>query len=375
MGKEFQDLMMKQRELAVEWKSGGGKIIGHFCNYVPEEILQAAGIFSIRILGSQDNITHADAHIQSFVCKLIRSSLDMGLKGELDYLDGMVIPYTCDGMRLLFEVWKKNLGNGFLHLLDLPILIRSNLSRNRFHLAILQFKRSLEEYFGRSISEEALSNAIRIYNENRSLLKEIYNLRRKENGVISSAQAYEAVLSSMTWPKEVHSDLLRRMINEAHKMIAGRKNVTGQSKVRLHISGSLITDLRFYEIIEEYGGVVISDDLCTGTRYYWDNVKEDEDPLKAISNRYIEKLPCPCKSPSEERHEFLLNSIRQGDIQGVIFIIERYCDPHQFDYPFLRKRLEGMNIPVLQIDSELGVGGQEQLRTRIQTFIDIVQGG
>ena len=372
---DFRNWMTKQSEFVTEWRSKGGKVIGHFCNYVPEEILHAAGILSIRILGSQDNITHADAHIQSYVCKLIRSSLDMGLKGELDYLDGMVIPNTCDGMRLLFEIWKKNLGDGFLQLLDLPILIRHDLSRNRFHQAVLKFKRSLEEYLGKPISEEALSNSIRVYNENRSLLKEIYNLRRREDGIISSPEAYEAVLSSLTWPKEVHSDLLRRMIKEAHQRIANRKKVTGKSKVRLHMSGSLITDLRIYEIIEEYGGVVISDDLCTGTRYYWDNVKENGDPLKAISNRYIEKLPCPCKSPNEERHEFLLSSLRQGDVQGVIFVMERYCDPHLFDYPFLRKKFEGMKIPVLEIDSELGVSGQEQLRTRIQTFIDIVQGG
>lgn len=375
MGKEFSELMKKQKELALEWKSKGGKVVGHFCNYVPEEILHAAGILSIRILGSQDNITHADAHIQSFVCKLIRSGLDLGLKGELDYLDGMVIPNTCDGMRLLFEVWKKNLGKGFVQLLDLPILIRQELSQNRMHQGFVQFKRSVEEYFGKPISEEALSNSIRVYNENRSLLKELYNLRRREDGIISSPEAYEAVLSSLTWPKEVHSDMLKRMIKEAQQRIADRKKVKGKPKVRLHVSGSLITDLRIFEIIEEYGGVVISDDLCTGTRYYWDNVKENGDPLKAITNRYIEKLPCPCKSPNTERHEFIFSSVRQGDVQGVIFVMERYCDPHLFDYPLLRKKLAAMNIPVFEIDSELGVSGQEQLRTRIQTFIDIVQGG
>jgi benzoyl-CoA reductase subunit C len=351
----FRNWMTKQSEFATEWRSRGGKVIGHFCNYVPEEILHAAGVLSIRILGSQDHITDADSHIQSYVCKLIRSSLDLGLKGELDYLDGVVIPYTCDGMRLLFDLWKKSVKNSFLHLFDIPLLIKGEIGRSRFHRAIIQFKESLEEYLGRRISEEALFNSILVYNENRSLLKEIYNLRRIENGV--------------------HSGELKRIIGNAHRVIADRKNLPGPSKARLHISGSLITDPRFYEMIEECGGVVISDDLCTGTRYYWDNVEENEDPLKAISNRYIDKLPCPCKCPGEERHEFILNSVHQGDIQGVIFILERYCDPHLYDYPFLRKKLEGMNIPVLQVDSELGLSGQEQLRTRIQTFIDIIQGG
>jgi bcr-type benzoyl-CoA reductase subunit C len=373
MEKEFRDLIIRQKEMAVDWKSKGGKVIGHFCNYVPEEILHAAGILSIRILGSPDQITYADAHLQSYVCKLIRSSFDMGLKGELDYLDGMVIPYTCDPMRLLYDLWKKNLGGKFLHLLDIPCLIRGDLGQARFHREIIQFKRSLEEYIGRAISNEALSNSIRVYNENRSFLKEIYNIRRKESGMMSSSQTFEAVLSSMISPKELHSNLLKDFIKEAHRKIAAQKKATEPSKVRLHVSGSLITDMKFYEIIQEYGGAVISDDLCTGTRYYWDNVEEDNEPIKAISDRYYNKLPCPCKYPNTDRHEFILNSIRRGDIQGFLFIIERYCDAHLYDQPLLHEKLENMNVPVLRIDSELGLSGQEQLRTRIQTFIDILK--
>jgi benzoyl-CoA reductase subunit C len=373
MGMKTWDMIGKQNELALEWKSKGKKVIGYFCNYTPEEIFHAAGVLPIRILGSQNNVTHADAHIQSYVCNLIRSSLDMGLKGELGYLNGIVIPYTCDGMRFLFDLWKKSVKHEFLHLLDLPLVIKGDLGRNRFHEAIIQFKRCLEEYIGRTISKKALSNSIRVYNENRSLLRELHDLRRKANSIISSSQEYEAILSSMSWPKELHSDLLRRILIEAKRMASSFKNMTGQSKVRLHISGSLIKDLKFYDIIEECGGVVISDDLCTGTRYYWDDVEEKEDPLEAIVDRYVNKVPCPCKYPSEDRHNFLIDSLNRGDVQGVVFVFERYCDPHLYDYPILQKKVRSMNIPTLQIDSELILSGEEQLRTRIQTFISIIQ--
>ena len=110
MENQFSDLIKRQKEIASDWKSKGGKVMGHFCNYVPDELLHAAGILSIRIFGSPDPVTHADAHLQSYVCKVIRSSFDMGLKGELDYLDGLIIPYTCDAMRLLYDLWEKNLG-------------------------------------------------------------------------------------------------------------------------------------------------------------------------------------------------------------------------------------------------------------------------
>ncbi len=374
MGNQFRDLIIRQKEIVADWKSKGGKVMGHFCNYVPDEILHAAGILSIRILGSPDPITHADSHLQSYVCKVIRSSLDMGLKGDLDYLDGLIIPYTCDAMRLLYDLWERNLGGKFLHLLDIPCLIRGDVGHTRFHEEFISFKKALEKHIGKDISNDALSNSIRVHNENRSLLKELYNLRRKEYGVVSCSEAYEAVLSSFTSPKELHSGLLKDLIKDARAKIGTQRATTQASKVRLHVSGSLITDIKFYEMIEESGGDVISDDLCTGTRFYWDNVIEaDNEPIDAISDRYFYKLPCACKHPNTDRHEFIFDSVRQGDIHGVIFVMEKYCDAHLYDQPLLHEKLDKMNIPVLVVDSELALSGQEQLRTRIETFINILK--
>jgi benzoyl-CoA reductase subunit C len=374
MANNFKDLLIRQKELAADWKSKGGKVMGHFCNYVPDEILHAAGILSIRIFGSPAPVTHADAHLQTYVCKVIRSSLDLGLKGDLDYLDGLIIPYTCDAMRLLYDLWEKNLGGKFLHLLDIPCLIRGDIGHTRFQDEVIGFKRAVEGYIGNEIPPEALSNSIRVYNENRSLLKELYNLRRKEYGLVPCKQAYEAVLSSFITPKELHSSLLTDFISDAKSRLSANQPPEKSSKVRLHISGSLVTDIDFYDMIDEYGGDVVSDDLCTGTRYYWDNAIEgDSDPLNAISDRYFYKLPCACKHPNTDRHEFIFDSVRQGDIQGVIFVMEKYCDAHLYDQPLLHEKLEKMNIPVLVIDAELGLSGQEQLRTRIQTFIDILK--
>ena len=184
----------------------------------------------------------------------------------------------------------------------------------------------------------------------------------------------KAVLSSFTSPKEFHSGLLKGLIKEAQAKISTRGAITEASKVRLHISGSLVTDMRFYEMIEDAGGDIISDDLCTGTRYYWDNViQKDNNPIDAISDRYFYKLPCACKHPNTDRHEFIFDSVRQGDIQGVIFVMEKYCDAHLYDQPLLNEKLEKMNIPVLVIDAELSLSGQEQVRTRIETFINILK--
>ena len=374
MGNQFKELLLKQKEMAADWKSKGGKVMGHFCNYVPDELLHAAGILSIRILGSPDPVTHADAHLQSYVCKVIRSSFDLGLRGELDYLDGLIIPYTCDAMRLLYDLWEKNLNTKFLHLLDIPCLIRGDIGHARFHDEYAKLRKALEKHLGREISDEALSNSIRVHNENRSLLKEIFNLRRKDNGAISCSNAYEAVLSSFVSPKEMHSGLLKDLLKEAKANTSAGGATKAASKARLHISGSLVTDMKFYEMIEQAGGDVVSDDLCTGTRYYWDNVAEgDGAPFDAISERYFYKLPCACKHPNTERHEFIFDSVRQGDIQGVIFIMEKYCDAHLYDQPVLHEKLAKMNIPVLVMDAELSLSGQEQVRTRVETFINILK--
>ena len=183
-------------------------------------------------------------------------------------------------------------------------------------------------------------------------------------------------LAALVAPKEEYNHWMGAFVGsiENRSDDSERRGPTAQSKVRLHISGSISVDPSFYTLIDQAGGLVVSDDLCTGSRYFWDRVETDEDPLVAIKNRYLSRISCPSKYPAEDRREYLFSRIKESGSQGVIFLLEKFCDPHLFDYPGIREDLEKEGIRSLWLETELFVSGEEQVKTRLEAFIEMIKG-
>jgi benzoyl-CoA reductase subunit C len=345
-------------------------VLGFFWDYVPEELIHAAGFLPYRILGSTESISEADRHIQSFVCTFMRSALDQALKGSYAYMDGIVLsPFWCEAMKPLWDIWKAHAPSPWMEALDLPG-ITEPAGRPYFAREMLRFKAALEGLAGEEISEAALGRSIRLYNEGRRLLQRLFHLRQSRLPFLSSTEWAQVVLSSMVMPKEEHNRWLRGLVEALE---AAPEGDTG--RVRLHLTGSILIDLNFLRLIEEVGGVITSDDLYTGTRWYWDLVDEGLAPMEGIIQRYWEKLPCPCRSMPRVRLGQILDFLRLGRGQGVVFFTEKHCDPHIFEDPLLGDLLRERGIPTLHLDTELALRGAAQVRTRLQTFVEVVSQG
>jgi benzoyl-CoA reductase subunit C len=369
---QILDFYQNHDDLARGWKRQGRRIFGYLCSYVPEEILWAADILPVRILGHLDSLQQAEAHFQPFVCRLIRSSLDKGLRGTLDYLDGIVVPYTCDGMRMLYDAWVAHVPKHVAYLLDLPSALASESNKRYFYRAQEEFRRSIERYVGHSIEEERLNASIKVYNRYRKLAKRFYALRLQHRLPITGSEAMKIYLAALMSPKSEYNERLSALLELFEEWVgSGEEHRPGA--VRVHISGSVVVDPLFFELIDQVGGEVVSDDLCTGTRYYWDLVDEREEPFRAVSERYLNRVACPTKYPAANRPGFLLDRLQESRAKGVIFILEKYCDPHLFDYPALRQALEAEGVATLWLETELVASGTEQLRTRLETFMDMLR--
>jgi benzoyl-CoA reductase subunit C len=227
----------------------------------------------------------------------------------------------------------------------------------------------LEEALGTSISTRALRSAIQVYNENRSLLKRVYDLREKDPPLISGVEALEIVLSSMVMPKDQHSGLIKQLLST----VANRTNPP-EKGVRLLVSGSIMDNVNLLKIVESVGGNVVADDWCTGTRYFWDLVEIDNDPLSAIARRYLSKIPSSFMLEQEERFEHTINMAKRFNVEAVIIFVLKFCDAHMFDAPQLIQRLEADNLPVLYLQWEHSLSGIAQLKTRIEAFTEMVGG-
>ena len=352
-------------------KSRGGKVIGWLCTYAPEEIILAAGALPIRIIGYsyEANLDDANAHLYINNCTFSRSCLQLGLEGEYDFLDGVVGGSTCDGARRLFDVWRQYVGTPFHHVLTVPRKYTER-AHKLYYAEVVLFKKHLEEYLDVSISDEALLKSTIVLNESRSLLHCLYELRKRDKPPISGAETLEVLNAAYRMPKETFNLWLGELIEE---LKSSDKAFTGRARVM--VVGSVLTNPAFIKSIEDQGALVVTDELCTSTRYWGDKVVLDDGRpiLEAISRRYLNNFPCARMYPSDERFNRIIEFARDFKVDGVISEIVRYCVPYAHDLPLLTDRLSEVGIPTLALDVEYGTAGSGQIATRVQAFLEMME--
>lgn len=367
--KTFHGVANNRHQYAQEWKEKtGGKVMGYICTYVPEEIIYAAGILPVRILGSHEPQDVTEAHIFGMFCPFCRDSLAQGLKGRYRYLDGLVHATSCLHIRQTYDSWRRNVPTSYSYYILMPPHVQTRHIQDCLVEELTEFKRSLEEWVGQPISQQALDKAIEVYNTNRRLMREVYELRKSESPPISGTEALEMVLSSMFMNKEEHNQLLQQALEELPKRQNG-----AEPKVRLMILGSENDDVEFFRFTESMGADIVIDDLCTGSRYFWDDVTPEEDRLSAIATRYINRRPCPAKDSDERRRlPHILKLAKDWNVEGVIVQQQKFCDPHGYDTPAIQSMLKENGIPSLFLEFDVTTPAG-QFRTRIEAFLEMIQ--
>jgi len=354
----------------MELKRQGKKVFGWLCTYVPEEIIHAAGILPIRITGyaQETELDDGNAYLYINNCSFSRSCLQMGLRGEYDYLDGVVAGSTCDGARRLFDLWQYYIKVPFHHIITVPRKYTER-AHGLYYEQVAQFKEHLEQYLDTRITDEALLKSISVYNESREALKKLYQLRKLDKPPITGAETMEVLNASQRMAKEQFNQYLCELLDEL--AVSGIEHGSG---ARLMVTGSVMNNPEFIRSIEELGGLVVTDELCTSTRYWSDPVVLDgRSPLEAVSRRYLNNFPCARMVPSDERFDRILQLARDYRVDGVISQIIRYCVPYAHDLPLITDRLKKAGIPTLALDVEYGTSGSGQISTRVQAFLEMLE--
>jgi bcr-type benzoyl-CoA reductase subunit C len=343
-------------------------VFGYFCTYTPEEMIHAAGGIPFRILGAKKKVENADAHLQSYSCSLVRTGLDLALLGELDFLTGTVFPHTCDSIQRLSDIWRVSTDFPFHGDIVLPVKLHTESSLTYMKEELQRFWHSLSEYRGAKISDEELWESIRLYNRMRENLTRLYELKRSTPGIIASKSVNDIVQAAMFMPPEEH-------VAFTDEILSGLPTGSDDSDVvRVFLSGNLCVFPEIYDFIEGAGGMVIGDDMCTGSRYFSVTVGETiQDPIEAISDRLMKRPICAAKhSQTFDRGAYLKSLVESSHADGVIFLLLKFCDPHSFDYPYLKESLAEIDIPHLLIETEMDNPTLGQVKTRIEAFIEMI---
>jgi len=374
--KQIEELYNERGSRAKELHNAGEKVIGYFCCFVPDEIITALGMIPYRIQGSQsDPIDEADALLEPMACPFARSCFNMALKGEYDFLDGFVAPHSCDTIERMYHIWHSNKPAPFNHMINVPHMLGP--SSSEFYKNELQyFIHRLEEFAGRKLDNAKLKDAIKLYNRRRALLRELYDLRKENPPRVTGTEITKVLVAGMGIPGAEHIALVEALIDEVKKRPAPKPS----GLPRIFLWGNEIDDAAFITLVEECGAHVVMDDLCTGTRAFWENTPETADPLDGLTARYI-GTHCPRslspqvglrKEDLENRFGYMREFIAQWKASGAIFYIVRYCDTCELEGPDLREYLTALKLPVLMIEDDYSTSTIGQLRTRIQAFLEMI---
>jgi benzoyl-CoA reductase subunit C len=367
---KFHEVVKNRHQYARAWKERtGGKILGYFCTYIPEEIVYAAGILPVRILGSHEPQDVTDPHIYPMFCPFCRDCLAQGILGRYDYLDGIAIGHSCMHIRQTFASWEMHVPVSYSYFIAMPAKTQSPSAKPFLRGEFAAFKTSLEEWTGKTVSEEDLDRGIDLLNTNRNRMRRIYESRKAEEPLISGADAMEMVLSSHFADKTEHNQWLSETLQELPK-----RDNRGDPGIRLMLIGSEDDDTEMIRLAEELGSTVVIDEHCTGSRYFWNEVVKGEDHLEAIAARYLDRPPCPQKDwPARLRIPHIMQLAQDYQVQGALVIQQKFCDPHEFDNPIIMRELkEKLGIPSLFLEFDITIPAG-QFRTRIEAFLEMLQ--
>jgi benzoyl-CoA reductase subunit C len=373
VNKLYRDRTKRVKQL----KEQGKKIIGYFCCYTPIELFTALDLVPYRIMGNvKEPLNRADAYIEPVACSFVRSCIDLAMKGDYAFLDGLVMSECCDSLTIAYNILTYNLKLPYSYYLMVPHMLRP-ASFDFFRAELAAFKKNLEEFAKEEASDQKIMEAIQLHNENRALLRDLYQLRKPDPPLISGVEAIKIIIASMSLPVRESNQLIRNVIQEIKERPIGLDKKRG----RILIYGAQIDDPTLIDLIEEIGAYVVMDDLCVGSRYYWHNVENNEDHLNSLSNRYLGSLTCPRtyrakigshQEDLENRFGYLLRFVKDFNVNGVIVYFFRNCDTFAFDAPDVRDYLQQAGLPVLYLEEEYNMNSLARLKTRIQAFLEII---
>jgi bcr-type benzoyl-CoA reductase subunit C len=368
----FRQITADPRAYAAGWKKRtGGKVIGHFCSYAPEEIVTAAGALAFRILPSGRAISRADVHLQSYCCEMVRGTLEDVLAGDLDFLEGVIFPHTCDSIQRLSDIWRLNTAFGFHSDLSVPSKLNTPDAMDYYIDILATLRAELAGWIDTPISDEALYDAIVLHNHIREGYHRLYELRNQFPGFLPGKDWHAVLSAGLVMERALLADHLDDLVKALES-----ERLSGTDRLkRLVLSGGVCTAPEIYTIIEAAGGAVVWDDLCMGGRYFEGPASETAThPETTLARRYAERAVCPAKHTGiTSRGDYLVKAVKRCRAQGVIFLKLTFCDPHAFDFPYMKQMLDDIGIPSILIELETLCQASAQIQTRCQAFTEMIE--
>ncbi len=373
-GKSLEQILFLCRELAEDptyptvkrWREDGGQVLGHFQVYFPEEIAHAAGLLPLRICGAQSDGMQAESHFGSYLCSVIRTSLDVALTKNIE-LDLFVSHPICDAARNLACIWGRNFDYK-CQILYLPQNPNSRYSLDYLRDEYARLARDIEALTGKPIEEARLRRSIALYNRTRELFRELYRIRRETPWLIGSDEALAVVTLGGTLPREEYNDLLESILGMLAKRPAKK-----QDKMRVVFEGGFC-ETPPIDLLQTVSRscYVVDDDLFIGLRWIVEDVGTDGEGLRDLAEAYVEKSSySPVQHDKRKpKEKMLLDRVKRSGAEAVILAAAKMCEPGLDEQVAYSKALDEEKIPYFITEFEENQTTFDHLAIQLETFVE-----
>lgn len=342
---------------------------GIFPAQVPREILWAMNVLPVEIWDPPLEGSQAGAHLQPYICSVVKLGLELILQGHCDSLEGFLFPHTCDSIQNLASLVHDYLGVRkpcyfFYH----PKAPYSEASRIFYREELRDLASRLEKQLG-PLDLSELSRRVEQGRKMSSLLGRLYELRARGELKASNEEFYRVVRQNEFLHPDDFIPLLERFVAAAKG-----KDTAG---TRVILSGVLPNPPQLLSLLDEHGVRIADDDLLScSRRLLVPPGRPGGDPYETLTDSYFAMGPCSTRDSSvEDRARNLLEKVERSGSRGVIFCMLKFCEPELFDVPQLTEALRAQGVATLAIDTELNQGVSGQLATRIEAFVELLAGG
>lgn len=348
------------------------KVVAVGVYHFPEELVHAAGMLPFGLQEGGESIVEGYSYIYPSYCGYSRSLIDMGAKGSMKIFDGIIITDICIQLVQAQRKYLRNFPQPHLYLFQPSLDLSKERNRADLMVDFRKLRGQIEDIAGKKIADSDIQNSIRVYNHNRALLRKLHEMRRKNPGLLRARDMQAVVMASMVMPKEDHSAMLEKFIAELEQVAPA----TPQG-VPVFLSGHLChaPKIEILDMIEEMGGVVVDDDLHTGYRYYAKDADSDINPMDSLVDRFrvIEPDCISRMHPQNRWDEYLLRKAKEAGVQGVIILQPKFCEHQNFAYIYQKLTLSEGGVDHILIESEHEMVSLEQIRTKMQAFVEMLQ--
>ncbi len=358
------------------WKKAhpGRPAIGHLPVYVPREVLHAAGALPVGLAGGGDqvDIVKGDACFQSYICHIPRSTVELGLQGDLDCLEGFVFPSTCDVIRNLSGIWQIQFPGKYVRFLDLPQTFDVETAGKFYQHDLEELVHDIAKLGGREPSSAEAAESLRLYSANRRALRALYDLRAEAPWLCSSDEAFLVTRAGFVLDVVEHTQLVEQFI-----LAAKRRNKRKEDRIRVMLIGAFCEQppLGLLRTLERSGSYVIDDDLNLGMRWIQGEVDPGSSPFQAIAHAYLKQSVWASTryEDQQRRGEQLVKRAKEIRADGVVFGAASFCDPALLDQPPLQKALTTANIPFISFKYAENTGQFQGILEQAGTFSDSIK--